>query len=82
MSGFEMRDTTGQHRDLKPASDRVRDVADFQSRWAEFRPFATGALRSPALTAQEVDTLGWMIEVMDRIGPRDLERGDEGDCRP
>lgn len=77
-----MRDTTGLHRDLKAAPDRIRDVADFQSRWAEFRPCATGALRSPALTAQEVDTLAWMIEVMDRIGARDLSRGEAGDCQP
>ena len=74
-----MRDTTGLPHGSR-TSARVRDVADFQSRWAEFRPMALEALRSPTLTAEGADTLGWMIEVMDRIGPRDVR--DEGDCQP
>lgn len=52
---------------------RVRDVADFQRRWAEFRPLAQEALRQPGLQTNVAQTLDWMIEVMDRIGPRDVE---------
>lgn len=51
---------------------RIRDVADFQNRWEEFRPLALAALRQRGLAPTEADLLGWMIEVMDRIGPRDL----------
>jgi hypothetical protein len=69
-----MRDGSGMSRDAKAStSQRARDVADFQSRWGEFRPNAASALRNPTLTAAELDTLGWMIEVMDRIAPRDVD---------
>lgn len=52
---------------------RVRDVADFQSRWPEFRPVVQEALSNPGLSADQADTLAWMVEVMDRISPRDLD---------
>ncbi len=82
-----MRDGYGLSRGADASSPaRVRDVADFQNRWAEFRPFAARALRGPVLSPEEADTLAWMIEVMDRIGARDVAdappRGEEGDCRP
>lgn len=68
-----MRDGTKVPREAEGTPRRVRDVADFQTRWAEFRPLAQRALRGPALSPEEADVLGWMIEVMDRIGPRDVE---------
>jgi hypothetical protein len=54
---------------------KVRDVADFHSRWPEFRPVALSLAQSTRLTTAEADTLGWMIAVLDRIGPKDLEDG-------
>jgi hypothetical protein len=54
---------------------KVRDVADFHSRWHEFRALAHGLAQSKRLTAAEADTLGWMIAVLDRIGPKDLDEG-------
>lgn len=55
---------------------KVRDVADFHLRWHEFRPIALRLGRTPGLSEAETDTLGWMIELLDRIGPNDLERDD------
>ena len=57
-----------------PASS-IRDVADFHLRWPEFRPIARSLGRNPVLSEAEADTLAWMIELLDRIGPRDLEDG-------
>ena len=77
MTGFDMRDGSSVSRQAGAALARARDVADFQSRWAEFRPFAQGALRKPGMTTEEADTMAWMIEVMDRIRPRDLDDIEE-----
>lgn len=52
---------------------KIRDVADFHLHWPQFRPLALQLARKPDLSAPEADTLGWMIELMDRIGPKDLE---------
>ena len=73
-----MRDGSGIAGDAARVSTakgakRVRDVADFQNRWSEFRPVAAGALHVSGLSPAESDCLAWMIEVMDRIAPRDLE---------
>ena len=54
---------------------KVRDVADFHSRWREFRPIAIGVGQSARLSPAEADTLGWMIALLDRIGPKDLDEG-------
>ncbi|MGV8986564.1 MAG: hypothetical protein ACOH2H_09795 [Cypionkella sp.] len=59
---------------LNPASS-VRDVVDFHLRWSEFRPIAKALGRNPALSEAEADTLAWMVELLDRIGPRDVENG-------
>jgi hypothetical protein len=55
------------------ACSDVRDVADFHLRWPEFRPIAKSLSCNPNLTATESDTLVWMIELLNRIGPQDLE---------
>jgi hypothetical protein len=54
---------------------KVRDVADFHLRWREFRPVAKALGQSARLTEVESDTLHWMVELLDRIGPKDLEEG-------
>ncbi len=76
--GFPMIDASeGSPRPKAPThtSTKVRDVADFHSRWPEFRPLALGLGQSARLTRAEADTLSWMIAVLDRIGPKDLEDG-------
>lgn len=79
----QMKDGSGLLQDASASSSaRVRDVADFQARWGEFRGFAAGALGRGVLTVQEETTLHWMIEVMDRIGRRDLAAQKDGDCAP
>lgn len=51
---------------------KVRDVADFHLHWAEFRPIAERVAKNPALAPAEADTLAWMIELLNRIGPEDI----------
>lgn len=60
---------------LIQSGSKVRDVADFHTRWREFRPVALGLGQSTRLTGAEADTLGWMIALLDRIGPKDLDEG-------
>ena len=50
----------------------IRDVADFYSRWREFRPMMRAALQQGALQGAQAETLAWMIELIDRIDPRDF----------
>ena len=54
--------------DIVPA----RDVADFQSRWPDFRPLAQEILQFRTLNRKQAETLGWMIDLIDRIGAGDL----------
>lgn len=72
---IDKSDTTPGPRKPSPCSD-VRDVADFHLRWPEFRPIAKGLSRNPTLSPSESDTLAWMIELLNRIGPQDLEDGN------
>lgn len=71
--GFDMTNAAPQGN--QSPSAKVRDVADFHLRWPEFRPLAAGLGQSTRLTLAEADTLGWMIALLDRIGPQDLENG-------
>ncbi|MBI1170180.1 hypothetical protein GC209_02170 [bacterium] len=76
-----MIDTSKPHPEPAPTPSpknparNVRDVADFHLRWPEFRPIAKALGRNPALSEAEADTLAWMVELLDRIGPRDVEDG-------
>lgn len=76
--GSRMIDASG--KDPRPDAKtnpgaKVRDVADFHMRWREFRTFAVSLGHSTRLTPDESETLGWMIELLDRIGPKDLDEG-------
>lgn len=76
--GFTMIDASeSSPRPKTPtlAATKVRDVADFHSRWREFRPVALGLGQKRRLTEAEADTLAWMIALLDRIGPKDLDEG-------
>lgn len=49
-----------------------KDLADFHLRWPEFRPFALELLSSTNLTAQQTETLKWLVALSDRIGAGDV----------
>ena len=51
----------------------IRDVADFHMHWSEFRPMAQSLCADRALSATQQDLLVWMIALLDRIGPQDIE---------
>ncbi len=49
----------------------ARDLADFIMRWKDFRDDAT-ALRIEIADERQRDVLQWLIELADRVGPRDI----------
>ena len=55
-------------KEIKPA----RDVADFHSRWSEFRPTAAEILALRGLNRRQAEVLGWMVDLIDRIGESDV----------
>jgi hypothetical protein len=49
-----------------------RDLADFHGRWPEFRMLATAVATRGELGRNEREVVRWLIELADRVGPRDL----------
>ncbi len=45
----------------------ARDLSDFQARWHEFRPSALDVYASFSLTADEAETINWLIELADKL---------------
>ena len=56
----------------EPTRAPVRDLADFHLRWREFRPGMIDLARSRDLTPVQRETLGWLVQLADRVGGRDL----------
>ncbi|CAL75156.1 hypothetical protein BRADO1253 [Bradyrhizobium sp. ORS 278] len=54
-----------------------RDLIDFYRRWSEFRDVAVAIAERVDLSAQERDTVRWLILLVDRIGEQDI-----GPARP
>jgi len=55
-----------------------RDLIDFYRRWLEFREIAVALAARADLSAEQRETVNWLILLVDRIGERDigpLERG-------
>jgi len=52
-----------------------RDLIDFYRRWAEFRPTAARLAQRSDLSASELQTIHWLILLVDRISERDLNPG-------
>lgn len=50
-----------------------RDLADFHLRWAEFRAAMIDLAALPVLTAEQANTLTWLIALSDRISAHDIE---------
>ena len=74
---IDQSDSAPRPEGLANPAHKVRDVADFHLHWPEFRPIADHLARSRSLSAAEADTLAWMIELLDRIGPKDLSEGSD-----
>lgn len=72
---IDQSDSNANPNALPNPLNKVRDVADFQTHWSEFRPIADRLAHSRSLSPAEADTLAWMIELLDRIGPQDLKDG-------
>jgi hypothetical protein len=49
-----------------------RDLADFHLRWPEFRMLAAAVAARGELSGAEREVVRWLIQLADRIGPRDL----------
>jgi hypothetical protein len=54
------------------------DLFDFYRRWPEFRQTATSLTASPYLSFVERQTLGWLIELADRVREDDIGSVDGG----
>jgi len=50
-----------------------RDLIDFYRRWPDFRLTATHLVDRPELSAQERQTVHWLILLVDRISEHDLQ---------
>lgn len=51
----------------------IEDLVDFYKRWPELRQEALAIQNAPRLAADKKALLEWMIMVIDRVGPADLE---------
>lgn len=52
----------------------VRDVFDFYVQWPELRDRILALVDEGGLEPEDEEILGWMIHVMDRVGPSDVTR--------
>lgn len=51
----------------------IEDLVDFYQRWPELRCQALEIQSEPQLSQSKRDLMEWMIMVIDRVGPADLE---------
>lgn len=51
----------------------IEDLVDFYKRWPDLRTQAIEIQSEPNLSEGKRDLLEWMIMVIDRVGPADLE---------
>lgn len=54
-------------------SSEIEDLVDFFGRWPNTRRKALNLLESPELDSEQANILKWMIFVIDRVGPADLD---------
>lgn len=50
----------------------ISDLLDFYDRWPNLRPSMMALSEAPGLSAEEQETLSWLIMLADRVGPSDL----------
>lgn len=64
----------GEQRSQQDGQAAPADLIDFYLRWrSEFRQTATALSRRSDLAHSELQTIHWMILVLDRISEHDLE---------
>jgi hypothetical protein len=56
------------------AEPAIEDLVDFYKYWPELRPNAIKMTKNNSLGDKDINILDWMIRVVDRVGPVDLER--------
>lgn len=49
-----------------------RDLVDFHLRWAEYRPLMVALQGQEGLSPEQVNTLGWLIALSDRVSAQDI----------
>ncbi|GAA6189782.1 hypothetical protein [Litorivita sp. NS0012-18] len=60
---------------LPPTGDHaIQDLVDFYHRWPELREEAVSVAETCKLEGGQREILGWMIKVIDRVGPADLAK--------
>jgi len=50
----------------------ITDLLDFYDRWPHLKPAMAALSTAPGLSAEEQETLSWLIMLADRVGPSDL----------
>ena len=60
-----------RHHMAEPA---IEDLVDFYKYWPELRSSAVKLKENNTLADKDIDILDWMIRVVDRVGPVDLEK--------
>jgi hypothetical protein len=49
-----------------------RDLIDFHLRWPEFRTVAERVTERGCMSHPEREVIAWLLQLADRVGPRDL----------
>ena len=52
----------------------IENLVDFYRCWPELRAAAVHLKNKKTLDPEDVDVLDWMIRIVDRVGPSDLEK--------
>jgi hypothetical protein len=60
----------------EPTKPVIEDLVDFYKNWPELRSVAVDLRKHCDLCEKDIEVLNWMIRVVDRVGPADLERDD------
>ncbi len=58
---------------MKHADIQIRDLVDFYHQWPDLRDVIMRLRDGPNVDDRETLILEWMILVMDRVGPADIE---------
>lgn len=54
---------------------RFKDFFEFYNQWLSLRPEIASLISSGRLSERETTIVRLMMELIDRVGPRDLDRG-------
>lgn len=55
----------------------IEDIVDFYNRWPKLRSVATQMSECNDFSEREKRVLDWMITVIDRVGPADIDHAKE-----